>query len=138
MLDSWWPLGPAHTGQRYIKKATGKNAQPDGGNRWPAVHRDDAARLFRLAVESAPPGAVLHAVGDERVPIRTIAEVVAAQLGIPAVSVRAEEAGDHLGWLGGLWAIDGPALAQLTRDLLGWQSAGPGLIADLQQGHYFS
>ncbi|WP_329103494.1 SDR family oxidoreductase [Micromonospora sp. NBC_01699] len=110
----------------------------DGGNRWPAVHRDDAARLFRLAVESAPAGSVLHAVGDEGVPIRTVAETIAANLGLPAVSVSPEEAGDYVGWLGGLWPIDGPASAEITRDLLGWQPVGLGLIADLRQGHYFS
>ncbi|WP_326559240.1 SDR family oxidoreductase [Micromonospora sp. NBC_01796] len=110
----------------------------DGGNRWPAVHRDDAARLFRLAVESAPAGSVLHAVGDEGVPIRQVAETIAAHLHLPAVSVTPEEAGDHVGWLGGLWAVDGPASAQVTRDLLGWEPDGPGLIADLRQGHYFS
>lgn len=110
----------------------------DGDNRWPAVHRDDAARLFRLAVESAPAGSVLHAVGDEGVPVRTVAETLAAHLRLPTVSVSQEEAGDYLGWLGDLWAVDGPASARITRDLLGWQPAGPGLIADLQQGHYFS
>ncbi|MFG1890199.1 SDR family oxidoreductase [Micromonospora sp. NPDC049051] len=110
----------------------------EGGNRWPAVHRDDAARLFRLAVESAPAGSVLHAVDDEGVPIRTVAEVLAARLAVPAVSVSPEEAGDYVGWLGDLWAVDGPASAQITRDLLGWRPAGPGLIADLQQGHYFT
>jgi nucleoside-diphosphate-sugar epimerase len=109
----------------------------DGGNRWPAVHRDDAARLFRLAVESAPAGSVLHAVGDEGVPIRAVAEMFAAKLGIPAVSVTAEQAGEYVGWLGGFWGFDGPASAQITRDLLGWQPTRPGLIADLQQGSYF-
>jgi nucleoside-diphosphate-sugar epimerase len=110
----------------------------DGANRWPAVHRDDAARLFRLALESAPPGSALHAVGDEGVPIREIAEVIAAQLDIPAVSVTPEQIGDYLGFLGGFWGFDGPASAQTTRDLLGWQPTRPGLIADLKQGHYFA
>ncbi|MEV0136073.1 SDR family oxidoreductase [Dactylosporangium sp. NPDC050688] len=110
----------------------------DGGNRWPAVHRDDAARLFRLAVESAPAGAVLHAVGDEGVPIRAVAEAFAAHLRVPAVSVTAEQAGDYVGWLGHFWGIDGPASAQHTRDLLGWRPTGPGLLADLAAGHYFS
>jgi nucleoside-diphosphate-sugar epimerase len=109
----------------------------DGANRWPAVHRDDAARLFRLALESAPAGSVLHAVGDEGVPIREVAEIFAGQLGIPAVSVTAEQAGEYVGFLGGFWGVDGPASAQLTRDLLGWQATGPGLIADLKAGHYF-
>jgi nucleoside-diphosphate-sugar epimerase len=109
----------------------------DGANRWPAVHRDDAARLFRLALESAPAGSVLHAVGDEGVPIREVAEIFAGQLGIPAVSVTAEQAGEYVGFLGGFWGVDGPASAQLTRDLLGWQPTRPGLIADLKAGHYF-
>ncbi|OPG11652.1 SDR family oxidoreductase [Microbispora sp. GKU 823] len=110
----------------------------DGANRWPSVHRDDAARLFRLALESAPPGSVLHAVGDEGVPIREVAEVFAAHLGIPAVSVTPEQAQDYVGWLGGFWGVDGPASAQITRDLLGWQPTRPGLIADLKEGHYFA
>jgi nucleoside-diphosphate-sugar epimerase len=109
----------------------------DGANRWPAVHRDDAARLFRLALESAPAGSVLHAVGDEGVPIREVAEIFAAQLEVPAVSVRPEQAGDYVGFLGGFWGFDGPASAQLTRELLGWEPARPGLIADLKEGHYF-
>jgi nucleoside-diphosphate-sugar epimerase len=110
----------------------------DGANRWPAVHRDDAARLFRLALESAPAGSVLHAVGDEGVPIREVAEVLAAHLGIPAVSVARERAGEYVGFLGGFWGFDGPATAQITRDLLGWQPTRPGLIADLEAGHYFA
>jgi nucleoside-diphosphate-sugar epimerase len=102
------------------------------------VHRDDAARLFRLALESAPPGSVLHAIGDEGVQIREIAEVIAAHLDIPAVSVTPEQIGDYLGFLGGFWGFDGPASARITRDLLGWQPTRPGLIADLKQGHYFT
>jgi nucleoside-diphosphate-sugar epimerase len=110
----------------------------DGANRWPAVHRDDAARLFRLALESAPPGSVLHAVGDEGVPIREITEIIAARLGLPAVSVTPERIGDYLGFLGGFWSFDGPASAQITRELLDWRPTGPSLIADLKQGHYFA
>ncbi|WP_261567534.1 SDR family oxidoreductase [Frankia gtarii] len=110
----------------------------DGTNRWPAVHRDDAARLFRLALESAPPGTALHAVGDEGVPIREVAEVLAAHLHLPAVSVTPEQAGDYVGFLGGFWGFDGPASAQITRDLLGWQPTRPGLLADLKEGHYFT
>jgi nucleoside-diphosphate-sugar epimerase len=110
----------------------------DGANRWPSVHRDDAARLFRLALESAPAGSVLHAVGDEGVPIREVAEIFAAHLNVPAVSVTPEQAGEYVGFLGGFWGFDGPASAQVTRDLLGWQPTRPGLIADLKGGHYFS
>jgi len=110
----------------------------DGANRWPSVHRDDAARLFRLALESAPAGSVLHAVADEGVPIREVAEIFAANLGVPAVSVTPEQAGEYVGFLGGFWGFDGPASAQITRDLLGWEPARPGLIADLKEGHYFA
>ncbi len=110
----------------------------DGANRWPAVHRDDAAHLFRLALESAPAGSVLHAVGDEGVPIRDVAEVFAAHLGVPAVSVTAEQAGEYVGFLGGFWGLDSPASAQITRELLGWEPTRPGLIADLEEGHYFA
>jgi nucleoside-diphosphate-sugar epimerase len=110
----------------------------EGTNRRPAVHRDDAARLFRLALESAPAGSVLHAVGDEGVPIREVAEAIAAHLDIPAVSVTSEQIGEYLGFLGGFWGFDGPATAKITRDLLGWEPTGPGLLADLQQGHYFT
>ena len=110
----------------------------DGANRWPAVHRDDAARLFRLALESAPAGSVLHAVGDEGVPIREVAEVFAAHLGVPAVSVTPGQAGEYVGFLGGFWGLDSPASAQITRELLGWKPTRPGLIADLEEGHYFA
>jgi nucleoside-diphosphate-sugar epimerase len=110
----------------------------DGANRWPAVHRDDAARVFRLALESAPAGSALHAIGDEGVPIREIAEVFAAHLGVPAVSVAPEQAGEYVGWLAGFWGLDSPASAQITRELLGWEPTRPGLIADLKEGHYFA
>jgi nucleoside-diphosphate-sugar epimerase len=110
----------------------------DGVNRWPAVHRDDAARVFRLALESAPAGSALHAVGDEGVPVREIAEVFASHLGVPAVSVTPEQAGEYVGWLGGFWGLDSPASGELTRELLGWQPTRPGLIADLDEGHYFA
>jgi nucleoside-diphosphate-sugar epimerase len=110
----------------------------DGTNRWPAVHRDDAARLFRLALESAPAGSVLHAVGEEGVPIREVAGAFADRLGIRAVSVTAEQAGEYVGWLGRFWSVDGPASAEITRGLVGWQPTGQGLIADLEESHYFA
>jgi nucleoside-diphosphate-sugar epimerase len=108
-----------------------------GTNRWPTVHRDDAASLFRLAFESAPAGSVLHAVGEEGVAIREVAEAFAEGLGIPVVSVSPEQAGEYVGFLGGFWGVDGPASAQITRDLLGWEPTRPGLIADLKESHYF-
>jgi nucleoside-diphosphate-sugar epimerase len=109
----------------------------DGTNRWPAVHRLDSARLFRLALEQAPAGSTLHAVADEGVPIREIAEVIGRHLELPAVSVSAEDAGGHFAWLAGFLAADSPASSALTRERLGWQPTHPGLIADLDQGHYF-
>jgi nucleoside-diphosphate-sugar epimerase len=109
----------------------------DGSNVWPAVHRSDAARVFRLALEQAPAGSVWHAVGEEGVPTRTIAEVIGRQLDIPAVSIAPEEAGEHFGWMGVFWAINAPVSSALTRERLGWESTGPGLIEDLEQGHYF-
>jgi len=110
----------------------------DGANRWPAVHRDDAARLFRLALEAAPAGSVLHAVGDQGIPIRSVAEVLAERLGVPLVSITPEQAAEYVGFLGGFWGIDGPAAAQITRELLGWEPTCPGLLTDLEEGHYFA
>jgi nucleoside-diphosphate-sugar epimerase len=109
----------------------------DGTNRWPAVHRLDSARLFRLALEQAPAGSTLHAVADEGVPIRDIAEVIGRHLSLPVVSVSPEDAGEHFAWLAGFLAIDSPASGALTSELLGWQPTHPGLIDDLEQGHYF-
>jgi nucleoside-diphosphate-sugar epimerase len=109
----------------------------DGSNRWPAVHRLDSAHLFRLAVEHAPAGSTLHAVADEGVPIRDVAEVVGRHLDVPLVSVPAEQAADHFTWLGGFIGLDAPASSALTRELMGWQPTQPGLIEDLDKGHYF-
>ena len=109
----------------------------DGSNRWSAVHRLDAAHLFRLALEKAPAGSPLHAVADEGVPIRAIAEVIGRHLDVPVVSVPADEASEHFGWLAGFLAADNPVSSTLTRELLGWQPTHPGLIEDLDKGHYF-
>ncbi|MFJ7589092.1 hypothetical protein ACIQZO_17275 [Streptomyces sp. NPDC097617] len=97
------------------------------------MHVLDAAHLFRLAVERAPAGSVLHAVGDEGVPIHEIAEVIGRHLNLPTASVPAEE----FGFLGGILAVDQPASSTLTRELLGWRPVRPGLIEDLDKGHYF-
>jgi nucleoside-diphosphate-sugar epimerase len=110
----------------------------DGSNRWPAVHRLDSAHLFRLALEDAPAGSTLHAVADEGVPIRDIAEVIGRHLGVPLVSVSREDAGEHFAWLAGLIGLDSPASSVLTRELLGWQPTQTGLIDDLDAGHYFN
>jgi nucleoside-diphosphate-sugar epimerase len=109
----------------------------NGCNRWPAVHRSDAARLARLAVEAAPAGSVLHAAGDEGVPFRQIAEAIGAGLGVPAASVGPANAVEHFSFLGAFAGLDGPASAAITRDLLGWQPTGPSLLDDLGQGHYY-
>jgi nucleoside-diphosphate-sugar epimerase len=109
----------------------------EGTNRWPAVHRSDAARLARLAVESAPAGSVLHAVGDEGVPFRQIAEAIGRHLDVPTASVSPAEAGEHFAPLGHFVALDSPATAVITRDLLGWEPTGPSLIEDLDQDHYY-
>jgi nucleoside-diphosphate-sugar epimerase len=109
----------------------------DGANRWPAVHRLDSARLFRLAVESAPAGSTLHAVADEGVPIHDVAEVIGRHLEVPVTSIAPDRAGEHFTWLAGFIGLDSPASSALTRKLLGWQPTEPGLIDDLDQGHYF-
>ena len=109
----------------------------DGANRWAAVHRLDAATVFRLALESAPAGARLHAVGDEGVPFRDIAEVIGRHLGGPVVSLPPEEARENFGVFGGFAALDMPASSVLTRKEFGWEPVQPGLIADLDEGHYF-
>jgi len=106
----------------------------DGASRWPAVHVKDAATLYRLAVEQAPAGAVLNAVGDEGVPVREIAEVIGRHLNLPAKSLPAEE---YAGMLVPLLTTDMPASSTITQELLGWQPTHPGLIEDLEQGHYF-
>ncbi len=110
----------------------------DGSNRWPAVHRLDAAHLFRLAVEAAPAGSRLHAAGEEGVPLRSIAEAIGHQLKLPVVSIAAEDASDHFGWFSGIVSVDNPTSSVLTQERLGWQPKGPSLIADIEQGHYFN
>jgi nucleoside-diphosphate-sugar epimerase len=109
----------------------------DGSTRWPAVHRDDAASLFRLAFEKARPGTVLHAVGDEGVAIRDIAEVIGRELDIPVVSISPDEAREHFGFLSAFLAVDAPASSVQTQEQMGWHPSRPGLIADLAAGDYF-
>lgn len=109
----------------------------DGASRWPAVHRADAAQLVRLAVESAPAGSVLHAVGEEGVSAKEIAEAIGQGLGLPVTSVPAEQAMEHFGWMGMFFGADCPASHALTSELLGWQPTHQGLLADLAEGSYF-
>jgi nucleoside-diphosphate-sugar epimerase len=109
----------------------------EGTNRWPAVHRLDAARLFRLALETAPARSVLHGVVEEGVRIRGIAEVIGRQLELPVRSISPDQAREHFGFLAGFLAADIPASSALTRELMGWEPTQPGLIEDLEQSHYF-
>jgi nucleoside-diphosphate-sugar epimerase len=121
-----------------IARAKGVSAYPgDGSSRWPAVHRLDAAHLFRLALESAPTGSRLHAVADVGVPVREIAGVIGRRLGVPVVALSVEEAGSHFGFLGPIFSLDCPASSTLTQQRLGWHPVQPGLLADLDQEYYF-
>ncbi|GHO57725.1 SDR family oxidoreductase [Ktedonobacter robiniae] len=110
----------------------------DGSNRWPAVHRLDAARLFRLALEVAPAGSRLDGVGDEGVPFRDIADVIGRHLNLPVVSISREEADAHFGpFLGAVAALDRPRSSAQTQELLGWRPGHPALIPDIER-HYFN
>ena len=109
----------------------------DGLSRWPAVHRLDAAHLYRLALEKGSAAARYHGVADEGIPNREIAEVIGRQLNVPVISKSREEAADHFGWIGLFFGIDGPASSALTQEQLGWRPVQPGLIADLNTEHYF-
>ncbi|KUN31095.1 3-beta hydroxysteroid dehydrogenase [Streptomyces corchorusii] len=121
-----------------VARAKGVSGHPgDGTTRWPAVHRLDAARLFRLAAEKAPAGSVLHGSAEEGVALRDIAEVIGRHLAVPVASVAPEAAAEHFGWLSGPLGFDTVASSALTRELLGWEPVQPGLLADLDKGHYF-
>ncbi|WP_158921754.1 SDR family oxidoreductase [Acidisphaera sp. S103] len=109
----------------------------DGLNRWPAVHRLDAASLYRLVLENGSIGARYHAIADAGVPFRDIAGVIGRRLNLPIVSKTQEEATDHFGWFAQFAAIDSPASSQRTQELLGWQWSQPGLIPDLDRPRYF-
>ena len=123
-----------------LAKAKGFVGYPgDGENRWPAVHTSDLASLFRLALEKGPAGKTWHAVGDEGIRFREIAEAIAARLGLPAVSIPADELmlPGYFGFLTAVVTLDLAASNAITRQVLGWEPAQPGLIADLDNGHYF-
>lgn len=110
----------------------------DGSNRWPAVHRLDAAHLYRLALEKGAAGARYHGVADEGIPMREIAEVIGRHLNVPVVSKSPEEAAEHFGWMAYFVAVDCPASSTQTQQRLGWRLSQPGLIADLDQARYFA
>jgi nucleoside-diphosphate-sugar epimerase len=107
-------------------------------NRWPAAHVQDTARLYRLALEKNDIRAKYHAVAEEGVRLRDIAEVIGKGLKVPVVSMSEEEAPAHFGWLAMFVGRDAPASSALTQKRLGWQPTGPGLIADLEQMNYFA
>jgi nucleoside-diphosphate-sugar epimerase len=122
-----------------IARAKGVSAfVGDGSNRWPAVHRLDAARLFRLAMEAAPAGSRLHGAGEDGVPFREIAEAIGRQLQLPVMSVAAEDARDHFSFLSAFVSTDNPTSSALTRERLAWKPEGPALIPDIEGGHYFN
>ncbi|GGJ35812.1 SDR family oxidoreductase [Deinococcus roseus] len=109
----------------------------EGNSRWPTVHRLDAARLFRHAVEKAPAGSVLHGVAEEGVSQRDIAGVIGRHLGVPVASIPADQAAEHFGWLARFLSLDSRVSSTLTRELLDWEPTHPGLLEDLEEGHYF-
>lgn len=109
----------------------------DGSNRWPAVHRLDAARLYRLALEKGTAGARFHGVAEEGIPIRDIAAAIGRRLSVPVVSKTAEEAMALLGFVGHALALEASASSTLTQEKLGWRPTQPGLIQDLERGRYF-
>jgi nucleoside-diphosphate-sugar epimerase len=109
----------------------------DGANRWPSVHTLDAARVYRLALEDAPAGSRLHAVAEEGIPFRDIAAAIGRGAGVPTASISASDAGERFGFLGGFVGVDNPTSSEVTRKVLGWEPEYPGLIDDLEHGHYF-
>ena len=109
----------------------------EGLNRWPAVHRLDAARLYRLVLEKGSAGASYHGIGDEGAPTREIAEVIGRRLSVPVASKSQDHAAEHFGWIGLFFGMGVVASSALTRERLGWQPTHVGLIADLERGTYF-
>jgi nucleoside-diphosphate-sugar epimerase len=109
----------------------------DGANRWPAVHRLDAARLFRLALEHAAPGARLHGVAEEGIPMHAIAGTIGAGLGVPVRGLAEHEVAAHFDWMARFVAIDNPTASALTRETLGWQPEQPDLLTDMRESGYF-
>ncbi|MDB5269269.1 MAG: 3-beta hydroxysteroid dehydrogenase [Hymenobacter sp.] len=110
----------------------------EGLNRWPAVHRLDAARLYRLALKHGAAGARYHGAADEGIAMRDIAAIIGRHLNLPVVSKTPEDAADHFGWMARFVGLDMPASSALTQQQLGWHPTQPGLLADLEDGDYFS
>ena len=110
----------------------------DGANRWPAVHRLDAARVYRLALESAAPGTRLHAVAEEGIAMRDIARTIGDALGLPVRGITPEEARAHFGWMAGFVAMDAPTSSDLTRERFHWEPRELGLLADMRESGYLA
>ena len=122
-----------------VARATGRSGYvEDGANRWPAAHTLDVARLYRLALEGAPAGSRLHAVGDEGVPLLQIAEAIGRNLSVPSASIPSDEVRSHFGFAAVVVALDNPTTSAHTRELLDWGPTHPGLLVDLDEGHYFA
>jgi len=122
-----------------IARAKGVSAYAgEGLNHWPAVHRLDAAHLYRLALEKGSPGARYHGIAEEGVPFREIAGVIGRRLNVPIVSKTPEETTEHFGWFAHFAAIDNQASSQRTQEQLGWQPKQPGLISDIDRPSYFT
>jgi nucleoside-diphosphate-sugar epimerase len=109
----------------------------DGQNRWPAVHRLDAAQLYRLALEKGSAGARYHAIADEGVPFQDIASVIGRRLKVPVVSKSPDEAAGYFTWLSHFVSVDAPASSAQTQERLGWRATRPSLIADIDRPNYF-
>ena len=122
-----------------IARANGYAGYPGAGtNRWPAVDTRDAARVYRLALESGPAGSRFHAVGDEGIPFREIAETIGRNLGVPTQSIPEQETEAYFTFLAAFVAADNPTSSAITRAVLGWEPTHPGLIEDMDSGHYFA
>jgi len=123
--------------QPFLEKRIGQHiSEMTAENRLTAVHRLDAAKLYRLALDKGTKGARYHAVAEDGVPVREIAEAIDRGLDIPVVSMVPEEAAQHFGWLTPFWSFDMPASSAITQEQLGWKPTGPGLIADLDNMKY--
>jgi nucleoside-diphosphate-sugar epimerase len=120
-----------------IARQAGESAYvADGANRWPSVHTLDAARVYRLALEGASAGSRLHAVADEGIPFRDIAAAIGRGLGVLTASISASDAAGRFAFLGAFVGVDNPISSEVTRKVLEWEPAHPGLIEDLEHGHY--